>query len=139
MKYQQYEDVIVFRIDPGEDLVEQVSAICQTLNITSGTITGIGATNQVTIGVYEVGTKQYHSKTITGDHEIINLSGNITSMDDLPYLHLHITLANAQNEAIGGHLTKAVISATFEGMITKINGTVKRRHDSSIGLNLLDL
>ena len=139
MNYQEFEDVVAFRIDSGEELLEQIVAICQMLNISSGTITGIGATNHVTMGVYEVGTKQYHSKTMTGDHEITNLSGTITMMDDSPYLHLHITVANSHNEAFAGHLNKAVISATFEGVITKIKGTLRRRHNSSIGLNLLDL
>ena len=139
MNYQRFKDHVVFRVDPGEELVEQIQKLCTKLDITSGTITGIGATNDVTVGVYEVNAKKYHSKTFTGDHEITNISGNITRMNDETYIHLHITLGNMNNEVIGGHLNKARISATFEGVITPVKGTIHRRHDSEVGLNLLDI
>jgi hypothetical protein len=60
-------------------------------------------------------------------------------MDEKPYLHLHITLANNNNDVIGGHLNKAIISATFEGFIHTRSETLERTHDPSIGLNLLNL
>jgi len=65
--------------------------------------------------------------------------GNITTMNGEVYLHLHITICNKELKTFGGHLTSAVVSATFEGVITLINGQVNRRKDPSVGLNLLDL
>jgi predicted DNA-binding protein with PD1-like motif len=55
------------------------------------------------------------------------------------YLHLHVTLCNVEHKAVGGHLTSAVISATFEGFIDIIEGQVTREFNDDVGLNLLKL
>ena len=100
---------------------------------------GIGATDNAVIGLFEVKTKQYHTTILTGDHEIAPLYGNITMMDGEVYLHLHINLCDATHRCFGGHLTSAVVSATFEGVIDVMEGAVDRVHDDDLGLNLLDL
>lgn len=43
-----------------------------------------------------------------------------------------------KGEVFGGHLNKAVISATCEMVITVINGSVDRSFSDSVGLNLFD-
>lgn len=43
-----------------------------------------------------------------------------------------------KGEVFGGHLNKAVISATCEMVITVINGNVDRSFSDSVGLNLFD-
>lgn len=139
MHYTQFDSKIVFRLDPGEELVQSIKKLCEQLNITLGTITGLGATNNVTLGLYEVATKQYHQITRTGDHEIASLYGNITQMNGEVYLHLHITVCDKTYQSISGHLNKAIISVTFEGVIDCIKGTITRHKDQHTGLNILSL
>jgi predicted DNA-binding protein with PD1-like motif len=139
MQYKTIGSKTIVRIDKGEELISNLTELCKTLDIKSGTITGIGATNNATIGVYNTETYKYHSQTLIGDHEIAPLIGNITWMNDKPFLHLHITLSDHTNKAFSGHLNKAIISATFEGVIDHIETIIKRKKDSKIGLNLLNL
>ena len=82
-----------------------------------GTITGIGATDNATVCVFDVKSKQYHSIKLVGDHEIAPLHGNITTKKGEVYLHLHTNLCNAKHKSFGGHLNSAIVSATFEGVI----------------------
>ena len=139
MKYQAFDHKVIVRIDKGEEIVSSLNQLCKKLNITVGFIAGIGATDDVTIGLMNTKTKTYQSTKFTGDHEISSLIGNISTMNNEVYLHLHITVCNAEHKTFGGHLTSAVVSATFEGIIDIIEGKVDRTFDQGIGLNLLDL
>ena len=139
MHYKKFNNKVMVRIDRGEEIVESLKKICKKLNINLGTITGIGATNKATIGLYDVNSKKYNSKNITGDHEIAPLIGNITSMNDEIYVHLHVNLCDIENKSYGGHLDFAIVSATFEGIIDIIEGKIDRTYDEKIGLNLLDI
>ncbi len=137
MNYKQFSNKVIVRIDKGEELVESLKSLCKTLDIKTGSIIGIGATDKVTVGLMNTKTKKYQSKELNGDHEIAPLTGNITRMNNEVYLHLHVVICNVEHKAIGGHLTSAVISATFEGVIDIIDGQVNREYNDEIGLNLL--
>jgi predicted DNA-binding protein with PD1-like motif len=60
-------------------------------------------------------------------------------MNDEVYLHLHVNICNAEHHSFGGHLTKALVSVTFEGVIELIDGDVDREFDKNTGMNLLHL
>lgn len=137
MEFKQFDNKYILRIDKGEELVESLKHFCQEQQIKLGTISGIGATNKVAFGLFETKTKKYLQQELNGDFEICPLLGNITTMNGETYLHLHINLADKEQHSWGGHLNKAYISATFEGVIEKIDGEVDREFSEEIGLNLL--
>lgn len=136
MNYKKFGNKYVVRIDKGEEIVQTLEKFCQDNNITLGSIQGLGAADEIKIGVFETGTKEYHVAKLNGDHEITNLTGNISTMDGEVYLHLHITLANTEYEVCGGHLNSAVVSGTCEVIIDAIDGKVDREFSDEIGLNL---
>lgn len=137
MEYKTIDNKVMFRLDPGEELVSSIKTICESEHICLGTVNGLGATNDITIGLFELKTKKYHQKHLQGDHEIAPLYGNITQMDGKVYLHLHINICDESNQSYCGHLNKAIISVTFEGVIEGIQGVVNRKKDSKTGLNIL--
>jgi len=139
MKYKKINDKVIIRLDVGEELVTSLLELCKKLNITLGTISGIGATNKAILGLFDTQKNQYYSQDFVGDHEIAPLIGNITTLNGEPYLHLHVNLCNGNNVSFSGHVQKAIISATFEGVLEVINGKVERKKDPKTGLNLLDL
>ncbi len=138
MHYKKSGPDFILRIDRGEEIVSTLKDFCTDQKITLGTVQGIGAVGNAVIGLFETATKTYHTTTLSGDHEITSLVGNITTMDGKPYLHLHITLSDATYLAFGGHLTSAVVSGTCEIFIHTIDDSLGRTFDADVGLNVFD-
>ena len=137
MRYKKYDRKLIVRIDPKEEIIETLKQICKTQNIKLGTVNGIGATDKVVIGLLNLKTKNYQSQEFIGDHEITSLLGNISTMNDDAYLHIHVTLGNTKHESIGGHLISAVVSITCELVIDIIEGEIERKFSDDLGANLL--
>ena len=129
----------IIRIDKGEEVVSTLKEICEKNNIKSGFVSAIGAADKIKLGVFNTHTKEYHSKTLTGDHEITNLTGNVSRKDGEVYLHLHITVCDEECKAQGGHLNEAWISGTCEMLLTEVSGEIGRKFDENCGLNIFDL
>lgn len=137
MEYRVFDETIVLRLEKGEEVIESIKNLCEKEDIKAGSISGLGASNHVVVGLFKVGEKKYYSNTFEEDFEITNLTGNISRMNDEVYLHIHGTFADIEGKCIGGHLNKAIISATSEIIITKINGDIDRSFSQEIGLNLI--
>ena len=138
MEYRVFGETIVLRLEKGEEVIESIKKLCEKEDIKAGSISGLGASNEVVVGLFKVDEKKYYSNTFEEDFEITNLTGNISRMNGEVYLHIHGTFANVEGRCIGGHLNKAVISATSEIIINKINGNVGRKFSEEIGLNLIE-
>ena len=137
MDYRRFNDTIILRIDRGEEIVAAVKTVAEKEHIRLASVEALGATDDFTVGVYDVDSKHYDSRTFTGPHEIVSLTGTITEKDGAFYQHLHISAGNKNCEVVGGHLNRAVVSATCEMVIRIIDGAVDRKTDPDIGINLL--
>ena len=138
MEYKRFGNNIVVRMDRGEDIVEQVKVLAEREQIRLASVQALGAVNDFTVGVFKTDRKQYDSNTFTGYFEIVSLTGTITTMDGQYYAHLHMSCGDEQGHVFGGHLNRAVVSATCEVVIRILEGTVERRFDGDIGLNVFD-
>lgn len=135
MDYRRYGDTILVRLDRGEDICEQVLAVAKKEKVTAASVTGIGATDDFTVGVFDLEKKGYHEFHFTGNHEITALAGNVTTMHGETYLHLHINCANGQGQVVGGHLMRSRISLTCEIFLHLCGGKADRTHDDALNLN----
>ena len=136
MEYRRFNNTIVARIDKGEEILEKIKEISDKENIKLANINALGATNDFTVGVFKTAEKKYYSNNFKGDFEIVSLTGTINTMNDEFYTHIHMSCGNAKGEVFGGHLNRAIISATCEMIINIIDGKVDRYFDENIGLNL---
>lgn len=136
MEYRKFANTLVVRMDRGEEILEQLKEIALKENIKLASITALGAVDDFTVGVYNVKEKKYYSNSFQGAYEIVSLTGTINTMDGEFYTHIHMSAGNEKGQVFGGHLNKAIISATCEMIITLIDGTVDRFNDSETGLNL---
>ena len=81
MEYRKFDNVIIARIDKGEEILEQLKAIAINENIKLASINALGAINDFTIGVYKTDEKKYYSNSFKGYYEITSLTGTINTMD----------------------------------------------------------
>lgn len=139
MKYRRFDNTIVVRIDRGEEILEAVAELAERESIRLASISALGAVNEFTVGVFNTAEKKYYANEFSGAFEIVSLTGTINTMDGKFYAHLHMSAGNDRGEVFGGHLNRAVISATCEMIVTVIDGEVDRYHDDDVGLNLFKL
>ena len=136
MEYRKFNNTIVARIDKGEEILEKIKEIALKENIKLANVNALGATNDFTVGVYKVDEKKYYSNSFQGNFEIVSLTGTINTMNNEFYTHIHMSAGNDKGEVFGGHLNRAIVSATCEMIINIIDGNVDRFYDEEIGLNL---
>ena len=110
MVYKTCGDTIAVRLEKGEEIVSSIRAICEKEGVKAGTIQGLGA----------------------ADHSVVG----ITKGGEL-YLHIHATLGDDKGLAHGGHLNEAVVSATCELFIRKLDMVIERKADPKTGINLM--
>ena len=139
MNYKRIDNKIILRLEIGEDIIESLKEIGRLEKISLGSFSGLGAANDVTLGIYKISNKEYTRASFKEDMEILSLSGNYSTMNDEVYVHCHISLSREDFSLVGGHLEKAIVSVTSEIIIDIIDGQVDRYYDEEIGVNLLKL
>ena len=106
--------------------------------IVSGSINGIGAIGELTLRFFNPKTKAYDDKTFREQMEISNLTGNISSMNEQVYLHLHITVGRSDYSALAGHLLSAIQNGAGEFVVEDYSERISRTYNPDLGLNIYD-
>ena len=139
MEYRRFGDTYVVRLDPGEEICESLVHLARAEDIALAEISGLGAVDELLIGVYDVRAQRYASNPFVGFYEITALSGNLTLQDGVPHVHLHVTAGDIHGNAVGGHLLQATVSATAEIFVRVLPGQVERFHDEELGIELMGI
>ena len=137
MVYKTCGDTIAVRLEKGEEIVSSIRAICEKEGVKAGTIQGLGAADHSVVGIFDFTKNAYVSNTFDQDMEITALIGNVSTKDGKLYLHIHATLGDDKGLAHGGHLNEAVVSATCELFIRKLDMVIERKADPKTGINLM--
>jgi len=132
-------DKYVLRLESGDDILQTIRQFATTKRISAGLLEGIGSLSKVKLGHYDFKTKQYRYETFEDDLEILNLSGNIATMDREPLPHVHVTLGRRDFSVIGGHLDEGSSANMVEIGLWKLPGKLVKAKDPEIGLNVLQL
>ena len=135
MEYRAFEDMIVVRLDRGDEIAKSLIEVAKREKVTLASVTGIGATDDFEVGVFDLKRADYEHFRFGGNHEIVSLVGNVTAKDGNPYLHLHITCAGEGGKIVGGHLFEGKISLTAEIFLHKGAGRAERLRDDTLGIN----
>jgi uncharacterized protein len=129
--------VFAGKIEFGKDLLKELTDFCTDNKIESGRIEAVGAVQKARIAFYDQEKRSYNFLTFDSSLEITNLNGNISMKDGGPFVHAHITLADAAGKAYGGHLAPGTIVFACEFIIETFKGAVFERHpDKETGLSL---
>lgn len=133
MEYKKINEDFYIRLDPGDEVLQSIKAICTAEQIYGGYFQGIGACSDVTISTYIPTTRSFKIHPFSGMLEMAALSGNITKdINGIPALHAHAVFSQLENEQLlthAGHLQKAVISYTAEITLHPAKVTFEQRFD----------
>lgn len=138
MEYRRFGQVCVIRLGVGDEVVACLRDVCAKERIMLASVSGIGATDRVRIGLFDPSKRKYDETVLTGPMEILSLLGNVTEKDGVPFPHLHVAIADERFAVFGGHVFECRISVACEIVLSPIEGHVGRRIDPELGVNVLD-
>jgi predicted DNA-binding protein with PD1-like motif len=127
------------RLESGDDILQSLRQFATAKRLSAGLLEGIGSLSKVKLGHYDFKTRKYSYETFEDDLEVLNLSGNIASMNRKPLPHVHVTLGRRDFSVIGGHLDEGSAANMVEIGIWKLPGKLVKAKDDEIGLNVLQL
>lgn len=136
MEYKKFGSVYAVRMDKGEEILAKLREFAEKETVSFARVSAIGAVGSFTAGVFDTEAKQYRANEFERNFEIVSLTGTIDRMNGAFYAHLHMSAGNERGEVFGGHLNRAVVSATCEMTVSLIDGGIDRRFDEEVGLNL---
>ena len=125
------------RLNYGDDLLGVLTQTCQDLKISLGHVQAIGAVQKAVLGYYHQEQKSYHTIHLDQHLEIVQLTGNISLKDAVPFVHAHLTLSDASGRTYGGHLFPGTLIFACEVFIHAVQGSpFERVLDATTGLPL---
>lgn len=141
MKIRDVEKGFLLRLERGEELIATLTDFCTKRGIQSAVFQGIGAVEQVEIGYYDLGKREYYFKKEAGVFEVASMQGNVALVEGKPFIHAHAVLSRCDEtlECIGAHIKEAYVAVTLEVFFTALDTPVSRSLDADIGLKLLDI
>jgi len=127
---------LIIRLDAGDEIVASLKKACRELPAHYAHFSGIGACRSAEISHFDTKEKRYSTRKFGGMLEIVSLCGNITSVDNEPFVHAHIALGLPDFSVLGGHLVSAEISPACEIILEQVPLAVGRKQDAESGLKL---
>lgn len=137
LKKVKSTEVLMGKLKHGADLLEEITNICRDYDIRLGRIEAFGAVKKARLGFYNQKTREYQDFILDRPLEITKLIGNISLKDGNPIIHAHLTLADENGSAYGGHLMPGTIIFACEIILQIFDGTpFERKFDEETGLPL---
>jgi predicted DNA-binding protein with PD1-like motif len=122
----------------GDEAFSGLQEFADNYHVTSAHFTAIGALNRATLGWFDPQRKMYKKIPISGQHEVIGMSGDIALYEGKPVVHTHMVVGNPDGTTRAGHILDAYISPTLEVMVIVDPIAMKKRFDPETDLTLID-
>ena len=140
MKSKQIDTTkYLIRLDKDDEINSSLLSFAQENKLHFASFSGIGSAKTLKIAHFNPETKKYSDKIFKGPYEVLSLIGTLSSFENAPAIHVHISLADDTFQTIGGHLVSGLIAATCEIVLEVSVTDITRLRDEKIGLNLLNI
>ena len=139
MNYKRVNDKLLISIDKGEFVNQKLLEVAEKENLKSGWINGLGAISNIEIGYWDIEKKVYVKQEFGSDYELLSLIGNVSLVDNKPFIHTHISFSYTEFKVFGGHLFDAKVIAAAEFCIFISDYHLHRKLNCDIGLSLWDI
>lgn len=136
---QSIEKVHYIKFEKDELLLESLTQYAKDNNIKTAEISFIGAVQNVNVMYFNQSKKEYDKHTFDGGHEVLIGLGNISILDDEPFVHVHMTVADKNGNAFGGHLDEGTKIWLIEAVIkqpTFFGKGIERHFDDELCLSV---
>ena len=121
----------------GADLLEELTFICETNHVKLGRVEALGAVKKARLGYYHQEAREYRYFELNRPLELTNLVGNASLKEGKPIIHAHVTLADEEGKAYGGHLAPGTEIFACEFYLRALDGpALCRGYDVETGLPL---
>ena len=90
MEYRKFDNTYIVRMDPGEEILEQVKALALKERIQLASVQALGAINDFTVGVFKTDEKKYYANSFQGSYEIVSLTAALHPRKEEFYCHNHM-------------------------------------------------
>jgi predicted DNA-binding protein with PD1-like motif len=139
MRLQCFHDRYIVRLESGEQALETLTKFLRSERVEFANIIAAGAVSWVRLGYWNAQTRDYEYREFEEQTEVVSLQGNTALKEDAPFLHLHGVFARRDFSVVGGHIKQARVHPTLEIWLRTENVPVRRVHEASSRLDLLDL
>lgn len=95
--------VVMRRLVPGADLLEELNKLVRAEGIELGALSGIGALRKAAVGIFDLEKREYKVNEFDEEMEICALAGNVSLKEGEPFVHAHLSLSDVQGRGFGGH------------------------------------
>jgi len=111
-------DVVIAKLEDGDDLLRSLDALAAKHRIASGMVMwGIGMLRDFEIGYFN--GKEYERATYAEPMELLALHGSYAAKAD-PRAHVHTAAAGRDHRVVGGHLFRATVAVLNEICVQRL-------------------
>jgi len=129
--------LIVARLPHGADLLEEIVTLADRHGIEAGALQGLGALQRTRLAYYDQADRSYGEFDLERPLELTALVGNVSRRDGATAAHVHLTLADRDGRAFGGHAAPGCVVFACEIVLSELHGpSLEREYDETTGLPL---
>jgi predicted DNA-binding protein with PD1-like motif len=122
----------------GDEVYSGLQESAEKYHVTNAHFIAIGALDDATVGWFDPQRKMYKKIPISGQHELIGMSGDIALYQGRPVVHTHMVVGSPDGTTRAGHVLEAYASPTVEAMVTVDPVSMHKRFDPATDLTLID-
>ena len=127
----------LLRLDTDSDLYDSITSYADHHGISVGWVNFLGAVRRASLRYYDQEAKEYQDFMIDEPLEVVAGVGNISLLENRPFLHIHAALTDEAGRGRGGHINTGTVVFAMEVMIQELDGTPPAREpDDCTGLTL---
>jgi len=119
MQRARSRDVELLRLEHGEDILESVLGAAKDDGATLIISTGLGMIHDFELGYFDRGN--YLRKAFDEPFELLSMAGTVSSEGE-PRVHIHVTVADKEHGAFGGHLLRGKVWMSNEIGLLRLDG-----------------
>jgi predicted DNA-binding protein with PD1-like motif len=125
--------------DPGDEVVEGVTAFAKREHILAARLTGIGGLSQARLGYFDREKRRYEPIDVDEQVELLALTGDLAMKEDAPLLHAHALVGHRGGAVTGGHLISGRVWPTLELFVDAYPTRLEKIERPDIGIATISL